>query len=74
MPAIWAEDAQRHVSDELGYDSREIPGTTAIYKDIVVYGKNKSHDAYLLKLIGMAAKNGLVFNSCKCEINKLTIT
>ena len=47
----------------------------AIHDDIAVYGKNKKdHNANLLNLMVVAAKNSLLFSSSKCEIKKPSIT
>ena len=47
----------------------QCPGTIGIADDVVVYGQNESeHDANLHCLMQVAVKEGLVFNSKKCEI------
>ena len=47
----------------------QCPGTIGIADDVVVHGKNESeHDANLHRLMQVAVKEGLVFNSKKCDI------
>ena len=47
------------------------PETFDIHDDVAVYGMDKEDPkANLLNLMAMETKNGLVFNSFKCEIKK----
>ena len=46
------------------------PGTIGIADDVVVHGCNSAeHNKNLHRLMQVAAQEGLVFNSKKCEIN-----
>ena len=47
----------------------QVPGCVGIADDIAVYGQTEEeHDANLLCLLETAAREGLVFNSKKCNI------
>jgi len=50
-------------------------GAEGIADDVVVHGETEElHDRNLIELMSVAEKNGLVFNSSKCEIKKDQIT
>ena len=50
-------------------------GTMNIMDDIVVFGKTqREHDENLITLFNTARKNGLVFNSNKCDLNKQSVS
>jgi hypothetical protein len=50
------------------------PGTVGIADDIAVFGATEEeHDRNLMTLMVEAKKNGLVFNSAKCEVKKQEI-
>ena len=50
------------------------PGTVGIADDIACFGATEAeHDANLLNLMDQARKNGLVFNSSKCDIKRSEI-
>ncbi len=53
----------------------QCPGTLGISDDICVYGKTEmEHDRNLKKLMEVAIKDGLVFNSSKCHIKEKQIS
>ena len=67
-----AQDAYQERMDEI---LEKCDGVTGISDDIVVYGETeKQHDSNLLKLMDTARKDGLVFNSEKCNIKTDKIT
>ena len=50
-------------------------GAEGIADDVVVHGETEElHDKNLIQLMSVAEKNGLVFNSSKCEIKKDQVT
>ena len=52
----------------------QVPGCVGIADDIAVYGRTEQeHDANLWRLLEVAKKEGLVFNSAKCVIKTQSI-
>lgn len=53
----------------------QVDGAVGIADDVVVYSKtDDEHDKILHRLMQVAAKNGLVFNSKKCDIKSKSIS
>ena len=52
----------------------QVDGAIWIADDVVVYAKSEEHDNILLRLMQIAAENGLVFNSTKCKIKSKSIS
>lgn len=53
----------------------ECDGATGIADDVAVYGETEDeHDKHLVQLMEVAARNGLVFNSSKCQIKQRQIS
>ena len=49
--------------------TNRIPGVISIHDDICIYGRNTTgHDKHLLQLMKTALRQGLVFNSSRCNI------
>ena len=85
MHAIQIEDVPGYVPDENRHDSRDNNLNFRTYWQTCrecletighpQSGKKKmDHDANLLNLMVVAARNSLLFNLSKCEIKKLSIT
>ena len=52
----------------------QVDGAIGIADDVVVYAKSEEHDKILHRLMQIATKNGLVFNSTKCKIKSKSIS
>ena len=53
----------------------QCPGVLAIHDDIFIYVKDDTdHDANIINLFNVAQKEGLVFNSAKCNIKQDSVT
>ena len=64
--ALWTCDVTRCGPSKMYIILEQCPGTIGIAVDVVVYGPNESeHDANLHRLMQVAVKEGLVFNSKK---------
>ena len=65
---VMSQDVYQSRIDQI---VEQCPGVVGIADDMVVYGQSeKEHDRNLHKLMKVAKKSGLVFNSRKCEIKQ----